>query len=316
MESYTDSCFRRIARSFGAEVVFTEMIPAEGLMRRLKPVLEKARFRRGERPLVGQLVGGEEKILEEAAQILEEEIRVDAIDLNFACPAKNILKQKSGGVLLKEPKKLLSLLYIVRRKTTLPLSIKIRAGFAHKGEVLEWISEAEKVGADAVILHPRTVKQKFTGKADWNLFALVKQKLSVPLIASGDIFTQKDIARLFAENPVDGVLVARGALGNPWIFENLDLLKTHPREFLDSLNKEGWYKSEPTLKERQRVIALHWRLAVEFYGEERAWFGFRPHIFWYLKEFPEAKKWRVLFGRVRDTQQAHKLIVKLCNIRS
>lgn len=310
MESYTDSCFRQIARSFGAEVVFTEMIPAEGLTRRLKPVLFKAKFKKRERPLIAQIVGGEGKVLAEAAEILEKEIKVDGIDVNFACPAKNILKQKMGGFLLTKPKKILSLLNVVRRKTTLPLSLKIRSGFSSQKEVLDWVGEVNQIGVSAVIMHPRTVKQKFGGRADWSLFNLVKQKLSVPLIASGDIFSQRDLGCLFSQTKVDGALIARGALGNPWIFENLDLIKNNPQRFL--VAKKGWHKAEPSLAERKRVIKEHFKLALEFYGEDRAWYAFRPHVFWYLKFFPGSKSWRVRFGQVQDTLEAKRLIKELC----
>ncbi len=308
MESYTDSCFRQIARSFGADFVFTEMIPAEGLVRRLKPIFLKLKFKKRERPLVAQLIGRKGKVLAEAAEILEKEIKVDAIDLNFACPVKNVLKQKMGGFLLREVKELLSLLGIVRRKTTLPLSLKTRSGFSSKKEILKWAGELNKTGVDALILHPRTVKQKFGGRADWNLFNLVKQKLSIPLIATGDIFSQKDLARLFLKAKPNGALVARGALGNPWIFENLDLIKENPQRFL---NGRGWQKAEPLLAERKKVIKEHFSLAQELYGEN-AWFYFRPHIFWYLKFFSGSKKWRIRFGKVKDTSEAKKLIKELC----
>jgi len=314
MESYTETCFRQIARFFGAEVVFTEMIPAQGLYRRLKPIFLKTKFRKKERPIIGQLVGGDGKVLACAAQILEKEVKVDGIDLNFACPVKKVLKQGMGGYWLADPKGMFALINIVRRKITLPLSIKIRAGFKKPTEILNWVKSLNDLGIQAVILHPRSVKQKFSGRADWKIFNLVKQKLRAKLIASGDIFSQLDLARLFVETPVDGALIARGALGNPWIFENLDVIKQNPREFLEKFNSSSWKKSEPGISERCQVIRQHFDLTKQTYGD-KAWFVFRPHIFWYLKNFPHAKEWRIKFGSVKTTKKADKLIGKLCALK-
>ncbi|MCD6422445.1 tRNA-dihydrouridine synthase family protein [bacterium] len=310
MESITDSPFRLVCRRFGAEVVFTEMVSADGLVRREKEVFKKLRFRRAERPIIGQLVGNDPEIIAEGAQILSEEVKVDGVDLNLACPARAVIRKGGGGAWLKNPEKIIKLLNIVRRKTNLPLSAKLRSGF-QKPDILDWIEEVNKTGVEAVILHPRTVKQKFTGKADWSLFAKVKQKLSVPLIASGDIFSQVDLAELFSETPVDGALIARGARGNPWIFEGLEPIKENPKKFLRAQDSRGWRSFVP-LKEKIRVIREHFELALEFYQDERITaIVFRKHLLWYLRGIPFSRKIKPLASQIASKKDLLAVLEKL-----
>ena len=138
MESITDSPFRQICRRFGAEVVFTEMVSADALVRRVEDAFKKLRFRRAERPIIGQLVGNDPEVMAEGARILSEEVKVDGVDLNLACPARTVIRKGGGGAWLKEPGEIPKLLNIVRRKTKLPLSVKLRSGF-QKPDILDWI---------------------------------------------------------------------------------------------------------------------------------------------------------------------------------
>src|ERR1035437_312324 len=157
MDGVTDSPFRYLNRQFGADFTFTEMISADGLVHRSKTIFAKLKFRKGERPIVAQIFGKDPKTMGEAAEILDKEFKFDGIDINAACPSKNVLKSGHGGALLRDPGLLLSLLDVVRHKTKLPLSVKTRLGFRDSDEIIKLAPKMEKIGINAIIVHSRTV---------------------------------------------------------------------------------------------------------------------------------------------------------------
>jgi len=288
MDGITDSPFRCLAKSFGADVVFTEMISADGLLRKSKSIFNKLRFKRRERPIIAQIFGKEPKILGEAAEILERDFKFDGIDINAACPKRNVLKSGHGGALIKNPRLLFSIVNVVRHKIKVPLSVKTRIGFGNPSEVFKIAKGLEACGIDCLIVHGRTVKQNFSGKANWEIFSKIKSKIKIPLIASGDIFSKSDLARLFLTTNVDGALVARGALGNPWIFEGLEIIKNNPKMYL--LKKDFAFENIST-RERKEVILEHFELMREFYKEEKTTaILFRKFFLWYLRGLNYSKK--------------------------
>src|SRR4030043_26566 len=242
MSGISDYPFRRIAKEHGCSLVFTEMVSAEGLLRKGESFLK---IGENEHPVSVQLFGSKPGILAEAAQIAES-TGADAIDINMGCPAKQVVGPGAGAELMRFPIKVKEILSMVRKVVRGPLTVKIRSGWDEEHINAAEISKiAEDCGVDAISIHPRTKVQGFRGRADWNLIREVKRATCLPVIGNGDITTPSLAEKMFEETACDGVMIGRGALGNPWIF---------------GLNNSGHGETEavtPTLDERQKMIHHH-----------------------------------------------------------
>ena len=220
MEGITDVPFRRIVQKHGAAVICTQMIHAEALLHghpdRMRRV---AALDPQEQPVGIQLCGPDPKVVGEAARKAEN-MGAAFIDLNMGCPAKNVVKIGAGAALLKTPEKAAAIVREVKASTSVPVTVKIRAGWDNEYRTaLEVGNYLESEGAALVSVHARTRQQRFKGEADWSLIKALKDALSIPVIGNGDVFAPGDIQKMMNETGADGVMVARGALGNPWIFE-------------------------------------------------------------------------------------------------
>jgi tRNA-dihydrouridine synthase B len=270
MAGITDLIFRTFAREFGASLCFTEMISANGLVRKTERSYRYLDSSVYDRPLGVQIFGSDPDTLSEAARIVAE-MGADLVDINMGCPVKKVLKTGSGAFLMKEPEKVSRIMKKVRSAVSLPLTIKIRSGWQKVGINAEDIAErAQDCGIDAVILHPRTVEQGFSGAADWGLIKRVRDRLKIPLIGSGDIRTPEDAFKMIEESGCNGVMVGRGALGNPWIFKKILDCSPGSRHF-------------PSLNEREDIINRHLGMTVGMYGETFGMKKFRKHLLWYTK---------------------------------
>ncbi len=271
MSGITDYPFRQIAMEHGCSLVFTEMVSAEGLLRKGKAFLK---IGKDEHPVSVQLFGSNPEIIAEAARAAES-VGAHAIDINMGCPAKQVVAPGAGVDLMRFPEKVEEILTKVRRAVLGPLTVKIRSGW--DGEhinAVEISKIAEGSGVDALCIHPRTRVQGFGGRADWDLIGKVKMALRIPVIGNGDITSPFLARKMFEETGCDGVMIGRGALGNPWIFrfENFQ-----PGE-------EG--RTAPSLEERQSVIRHHFALAQAYYGEKWAARKFQRYVYWYTKGLP------------------------------
>ena len=271
MSGITDYPFRQIAKEHGCSFVFTEMVSAEGLLRKGKSFLK---IGVDEHPVSVQLFGSNPEILAEAAQAAES-MGADAIDINMGCPAKQVVEPGAGVDLMRFPEKVKEILTKVRRAVQSPLTVKIRSGW--DGEhinAVEISKIAEGCGVDALSIHSRTRVQGFGGRADWDLIEEVKRAIRIPVVGNGDITTAFLAKKMFEETGCDGVMIGRGALGNPWIFS-----------FENSQHGEERLMAPP-LDERQSVIHHHFALARTYYGEKWAVKKFQRHVYWYTKGFP------------------------------
>lgn len=272
MAGITDLVFRTIARKFGCALCFTEMVSSNGLVRYTKRSYRYMETSSDDRPLGVQIFGSDPGILSSAAEIVSQS-GADLIDINMGCPVKKVIKTGAGAALMKDPSKIAAIVREVRKVTSLPLTIKIRSGWRKSGiNAVEIASIAEDCGVDAVIIHPRTVEQGFSGCADWNLISEVKQRVGVPVIGSGDVRSPRDALRMLDMSGCDGVMVGRAALGNPWIF----------RDIADYISTRD-ITSPATLKEREDVIREHLRMSVNYFGKEIGVKNFRKHLLWYTK---------------------------------
>lgn len=271
----TNLPFRLLCRREGAALAFTEMVSVNGLVREGVKTLALLKSCAEDRPLGIQLFGDSPSDLAEAARMVEG--YGDLLDINMGCPVRKVVGTGAGSALLQDPLKIAAILRAVRAATALPLTIKIRSGW-HCGDdvYLEVARIAEAEGCDAVTLHPRSRSQMFSGQADWDKIREMKKTLSIPVLGSGDLFTAPDCLRMLQETGCDGIMIARGALGNPWIFRQAI-------ELADS----GSCTPVATV-ERADTIVSHLALFTEDCGEAVAVREMKKHIGWYAKGFAGA----------------------------
>jgi tRNA-dihydrouridine synthase B len=288
MSGITDYPFRSMAREHGCSLVFTGMVSGEGLFRKGKSFLK---IGEDEHPISVQLFGSDPGILAEAAQMAES-MGADAVDINMGCPAKQVVQAGAGVDLMRFPKKVKEILKRVRKEVKRPLTIKMRSGWDGKHiNAVEISKIAEDCGMDAISIHPRTKVQGFRGHADWDLIAKVKKAIRIPVIGNGDVTTPFLAKKMIEETGCDGVMIGRGALGNPWIFD--------PKNF-------GFLEAgsviEPSLEERQRIIEYHFSLLLNHYGEKGAVREIRRHLVWYTKGLPSSASFRSTLSGLREKE--------------
>lgn len=292
MAGITDLPFRTIVRGFGCGLAFTEMVSASGLMRGAEKTCRYLDSSSADRPLGIQLFGCDPDILASATRIAVEK-GADLIDINMGCPVKKVVKTGSGAALMRDPWRVAAILKAVRKATGLPLTVKIRAGWRPREiNALEIGRIAEACGVDAVILHPRTVDQGFSGLSDWGLIAALKAQLQIPIIGSGDVRRPQDASGMLGQTGCDAVMVGRGALGNPWIIRNILAYLA------------GGDVCTPSLTEREETIRRHLELAIDYYGEEIGTRDFRKHLLWYTKGLRGGAQFRQVAGRITDRASA------------
>ena len=286
MSGITDYPFRQLAKEMGCSLAFTEMVSAEGFLRKGETFFK---IERGEHPVSIQLFGSNPEILAEAA-VRVEATGADAIDLNMGCPAKKVVKTGSGADLMRFPEKVKRILAGVRGKVKCPVTIKIRSGW-DEGHInaVEISKIAEDCGVDAISIHPRTREQGFHGRADWNLIEGVKRAVNIPVIGNGDVTTFFLAKKMLEETGCDGVMIGRGTLGNPWIFRP---------ERSDRLEES----SAVSLKERQRIMNHHFFLIQNYYDEKGALREIRKHAYWYTKGLPYCASFHSTFSSLKEKE--------------
>jgi len=292
MAGITNLPFRILVREFGCALAFTEMISANGLVRRTDKSYRFLESSLNDKPLGVQIFGSDPAVLSEAAQIVSD-YGADLLDINMGCPVKKVVKTGAGAALLKNPRQVRLILHAVRKATSLPLTVKIRSGW-HRGDMqaLEIARIAEDCGINAVIVHPRTADQGFSGIADWNVIEMVKKNLYIPVIGSGDIRSPGDAHRMITTTGCDSVMVGRGALGNPWIFRGIVSL-------IEGIEGQNGFLP-PLLSERERVIKYHMEMEVSYLGESLGIRNFRKHLLWYTKGMRGGSLFREMVGKIYD----------------
>jgi len=268
----SDLPFRTIVRRFGCGLCYSEMVSADGIVRGQRKTLDILRSGPGDRPLVAQIFGSDPGVLAAAAAIIEERGLADAVDINMGCPVKPVIRRGAGAALMREPERVRLIVREARRAVRIPLTVKIRAGWSPREKnALEIARIAEGEGADALAVHPRTASQGFSGRSDWSVIAEVKAALKIPVIGNGDVEAPEDASALLGQTGCDGIMIGRGALGNPWIFRNA--LRHLAGEGIEFAN----------LDEKLRVIGEHLEMSVARYGEITGVKNFRKHLFWYTR---------------------------------
>ena len=297
----TNLPFRRICHAEGAALGFTEMVSVNGLVREGAKTLALLRSCPEDRPLGIQLFGDKADDLAEAARMVEG--YGDLLDINMGCPVRKVVGTGAGSALLQDTRKIAGILSAVRRATSLPLTIKIRSGW-HTGDTsyLEVGRIAVEEGVDAVTLHPRSRAQMFSGQADWEQIRRLKDAVTIPVLGSGDLFTSADALAMLEQTGCDGAMIARGALGNPWIFR-------HIRQMDETGTAE-----RITNAERAEMIGRHLDLFADYGGEAVATREMKKHIGWYARGFAGAADVRREANGVRSITELRAIIDRIAVI--
>ncbi len=271
---------RLLAKEAGAALVCSEMVSANGLIRKSEKTLRILESHEDERPFSVQLFGADPDIMAEAAQIVES-MGADIVDINFGCSVRKIVRNDSGVALMRTPELAESILKAVRKTIRVPLTIKIRSGWDASGEqALNIARIAEGCGVDAIAVHPRTASQGFAGKADWSLIKSVEKTVSIPVIGNGDILTWEDALRMLQETGCDAVMVGRAAIGNPFLFTQI------------AAAMDGEAPSEIGLDRHFDMIRKYLRDSVEYIGEKYGMRMMRSRLAWFIKGYPHSARFR------------------------
>lgn len=299
MAGITDLPFRLICRRLGCGMTVSEMVSAKGLLYKNVKTTEMLRIDDGERPTAIQLFGSVPAELAEAARMVEAS-GADMIDFNMGCPVPKIVNNGEGSALMKNPQLAHDILAAMVKAVKIPVTLKFRAGWDDNNRNAVEIARAvEAAGVSAVAVHGRTRQQFYEGKADWSIIADVKQAVKVPVFGNGDIFTVADGLRMLEQTGCDGLMIGRGADGNPWLFTALAAaLRGEP------------LPQPPSLKERLAQAAEHLEMLIAYKNEVVAVKEMRRHISAYLKGMPHAAEFRGRFHKVDTQEQFSELLAE------
>ena len=297
MAGVTDLPFRLLCKEKGVDMVYTEMVSAKGIRYNNKNTESLIQIAEEERPAALQLFGSDPDILCETAKRLEDR-NFDILDINMGCPVPKVVNNGEGSALMKDPELIGRIVRKLSEAITKPVTVKIRKGFNEdRVNAVEVARIAEENGAAAIAVHARTREQFYSGKADWDIIRQVKEAVRIPVIGSGDVVSPQDAKRMLEETGCDGIMIARAARGNPWIFEQV-------KAYLE----QGISLPKPHFSEVRTMILKHAALAVEFKGEFTGIREMRKHVAWYTTGYPGSSKLRNMVNWIETMKDLEALL--------
>lgn len=292
MAGVTDLPFRLLCKEQGAGLLCMEMVSAKAIYYNSKNTEELMRIMPDECPVSLQFFGSDGDIMAEMAKRIEER-SFSILDINMGCPVPKVVNNNEGSALMKNPKLVEEIVNKVSRAIKKPVTVKIRKGFdqAHENAV-EIAKIAEAAGAAAITVHGRTREQYYSGKADWECIRAVKEAVKIPVIGNGDVVDALSAGRLLTQTGCDGIMIGRGAQGNPWIFREVT-------SFLES----GIIPERPTTAEVRRMIEKHAALQLSIKGEYVGVREMRKHLAWYTAGYPNSARFRQLINTMETMEE-------------
>ncbi|MCT4604585.1 MAG: tRNA dihydrouridine synthase DusB [Marinisporobacter sp.] len=298
MAGVTDLTFRLLCKEQGVGLVYTEMVSCKGLYYNDKKTEQLLRIDEQEKPVALQIFGSEPDIMAKAAQRLNDHGNT-IVDINMGCPTPKIVKNGDGSALMKNPQLVGQIVKAVANATDKPVTVKIRKGWDDSSvNAVDIAKIAEENGAKAIAVHGRTREQFYTGKADWHIIKEVKKAVNIPVIGNGDVFTVEDAIKMKEITNCDGIMIARGAQGNPWIFQRV----AH-------YMKTGELLPEPIAEEKIKMALRHLEMLIENKGEYIAVREIRKHMGWYLKGIRNSAKIRGDMNTLKTKEEITKKLM-------
>lgn len=306
MEDVTDASFRFICKEFGADMMYTEFISSDGLIRDAKKSIAKLVTHDYEAPIGIQIYGNIPEAMVDAAKMAEDAVRItgghgaDLIDINFGCPVSKIARRGAGSGMMREPDKMVQITKMVVDAVNLPVTVKTRLGWDEDSKIIvELARRLQDVGIKALTIHGRTRAQMYKGEADWSLIAKVKEDpaIQIPIIGNGDIDSAQKAAEAFNRYGVDGIMIGRATYGRPWIFKEI-------RDYLD----KGVLPQPMSVKQRVEIARRHFAKSLEVKGDVVGVLEMRRHLSCYFKGLPDFKETRLKLVTTKDTGEIYSLL--------
>jgi tRNA-dihydrouridine synthase B len=294
MAGVSNSPFRLLARNHGAGMVYAEMISDKGLIYKNEKTIQMLFMTDDEKPMIQQIFGSDLDTMVEAAIYVDKFSNCDAIDINMGCPVPKVaIKAQAGAALMKHPARIYDIVYEISRRVSKPLTVKIRSGWDDDSvNAVEVAKEIERAGASAITVHARTRAQGYSGKADLDVIKAVKEAVSIPVIGNGDIVDGPSAKRMLDYTGCDAVMIGRAALGNPWIFKEIDAYLNGDPEVI-----------RPTVDEIKTLMLEHLYDLVKLKGEKLGVLEMRSHGPWYLKGIDNATSLRKELVRANTVKE-------------
>jgi len=299
MSGVTDLPFRKLVKKFGAPLLISEMIASRAMILQTKESLKKCEKDKSQYPMSVQLAGCDPFIMAEAAK-LNQDMGADIIDINFGCPVKKVVNGFAGSALMKDEDLATKIMEAVVKAVKIPVTMKMRLGWSYENiNAPSLAKKAEDCGIKMLVVHGRTRCQMYNGNANWEMISQVKNVVSIPVIANGDIKTSQDAKNALSQSNADGVMIGRACYGRPWLINQIEKELNHQLQILP-----------PTIEEQKTIVIQHFQEMVDYYGEQIAIPLARKHIGWYSSGFKNGASFR---ADINTTKEYSEIIRKIEN---